>query len=62
MKEDEKTSHASYKERVNELLDEVDAEIVGIVTTQYDNDDEISSITIKLAPSDSNGRQVGCAQ
>lgn len=56
MKEDEKTSHASYKERVNELMDEVDAEIVGIVTTQYDNDDEISSITIKLAPSDSNGR------
>lgn len=56
MKEDEKTSHATYKERVNELLEEVDAEIISIVTTQYDNDDVISSITIKLAPCDTNGR------
>lgn len=42
--------HEIYVDKVNELLADDRRIIVGLSTNQYDIEDDISSITIKLAP------------
>lgn len=45
--------HEQYVDHVNELMANDKRIVVGVSTSQYDLDDDISSITIKLAPRDS---------
>ena len=45
--------HEQYVDYVNELMANDKRIVVGVSTSQYDLDDDISSITIKLAPRDS---------
>ena len=42
--------HEIYVDKINELLADDRRIIVGLSTNQYDIEDDISSITIKLAP------------
>lgn len=49
-----KSDHESYVEYINELIANDKRDVVGVVTTQYNDDDDISSITIKLTPSGSD--------
>lgn len=44
--------HEIYVDKINELLADDRRIIVGLSTNQYDIEDDISSITIKLAPRD----------
>lgn len=44
------TDHEVFVEHINDLITNGKREVVGVVTTQYDTDDDISSIKIKLAP------------
>lgn len=46
--------HEQYVDHVNELMANDKRIIVGVSTSQYDIDDDISSITIKLAPRDND--------
>lgn len=46
-----KSDHESYIEHINELVTNDKRTVVGVSTTKYDDDEDISSITIKLAPS-----------
>lgn len=46
--------HEIYVDKINELLADERRIIVGLSTNQYDIEDDISSITIKLAPNDGN--------
>lgn len=45
-----KSDHESYIEYVEDLLANEERKVIGVVTTKYDDDEDISSITIKLAP------------
>ena len=47
-----KSDHESYIEHLNDLLANEGRKVIGVVTTQYDDDEDITSITIKLAPTD----------
>ena len=44
-----KSDHDSYKDRVDELLADPTRKIIGVVRTEYEND-ENAVITIKTAP------------
>lgn len=46
-----KTDHDSYKDRIDELLADPTRKIIGIVRTEYE-DEENGTITIKTAPRD----------
>lgn len=48
----EQEVHEVYVDKVNELMADDNRIIVGLATNQYDIDDDISSITIQLAPRD----------
>lgn len=50
MKRNDNEIHDKYIDKINELLADDKRIIVGLSTNQYDIEDDISSITIKLAP------------
>ena len=52
MTEKEKRTHESYVKYVNELLTKNNRKIVGVSTSKHDEDDDISSVTIRIAPSE----------
>ena len=52
MTSNEHEIHEIYVDKVNELLADDKRIIVGLSTNQYDIEDDISSITIQLAPRD----------
>lgn len=45
-----KTDHERFIEYANELMTNDSRKVISVSTTQYDDDEDISAITIKLAP------------